>query len=174
MKKLFIILLAVFAIDAGIFIAFANVNKSQQSIHQELLARIERERGELREDASLTQRERELKKLFKKSKYPIKGEVECYVFVPTEESNIFCGTTYGNVIVVNENYKDLDGVLLHELCHVALHEHSLETNEAHDTQEWIYLFNYFKDLGYNIYNRELSFLEGDTTGSGNIVQPLSA
>lgn len=151
MKKLFIILFAVLAIDTGIFIAVAKVNNSSQTFRKEVLARIERERGELREDANLTQRKNELEKLFKDSKYPIKDEIECYVYIPIDKDSKICASTYGNIIAVNENYKDYDGVLLHELCHAALHERGIESNEAHDTPEWNYLFNYIKDLGYTIY-----------------------
>lgn len=149
MKKLLIILLAVSAIDTGIFITLAKLIKSQRLLHQEILTLIESELGKLRDDASLTQREHELEKLFKCSKYPIKEKVECYVYTPTEEGKKYCGRNYGQIIVINENYKDLDGVLLHELCHAALNEHGIDSHE-HNNPEWIYLINYIKDLGYTI------------------------
>lgn len=150
MKKLFIILFTVLIIDTGIFIVVANVNKSdKQYYHQELVKRIKSERGELVEDADLTKRGRELEKLFKDSDFPISGKIEYYVFIPTEESNKYAGTTYDNIIVINKDYK-YDGVLLHELCHAALHEQGI-ADGCHDSPEWVKLHSYISSLGYTVY-----------------------
>lgn len=150
MKKLFIILFTVLVIDAGIFIALANFNKSNEpAYHQELIKKIELERGEIVEDADLTKRGRELEKLFKDSDFPISGKIEYYVFIPTEESSKYAGTTYDNIIVINKDYK-YDGVLLHELCHAALHKHGYAAR-CHDTQEWEKVYNYICNLGYTVY-----------------------
>lgn len=150
MKKLFIILLTVLAIDTGIFIAIANINKSnEQYYYQELIKKIELERGELVEDADLTNRGRELEKLFKDSGFPISEKIEYYVFIPTEESSKYAGTTYDNIIVINKDYNN-EGVLLHELCHVALNKHGYESM-CHNTPEWKKVYNYISNLGYTVY-----------------------
>lgn len=150
MKKLFIILFTVLIIDAGIFIVLANVNKSyEQTYHKELIKKIKLERGELVEDADLTKRGRELEKLFKDSGFPISGKIEYYVFIPTEESSKYAGTTYDNIIVINKDY-NYEGVLLHELCHAALHKHGYAAR-CHDTPEWEKVYNYICNLGYTVY-----------------------
>ena len=150
MKKLFIILFIILAIDTGIFIAVVNVDKSnEQSYHQELIKKIELERGELVEDADLTNRGREFEKLFKDSGFPMSGKIEYYIFIPTEESSKYAGSTYDNIIVINKDYND-DSVLLHELCHVALHKHGYEDG-CHNTPEWEKVYNYIRNLGYTVY-----------------------
>lgn len=150
MKKLFIILFTILTIDIGIFIAIANVNKShKQYYHQELIKKIELERGKLIEDVDLTNRGRELEKLFKDSGFPISGEIKYYIFIPTEESSKYAGTTYDNIIVINKDY-NYDGVLLHELCHVALNKHKFDDG-CHNTPEWEKVYNYISNLGYTVY-----------------------
>lgn len=147
MKKLFIFLFVIIIIDVCIVVLN---NVSDDFYENEYLETARLERGTLKEDKELTQRGRELEKIFKKSKYPIQEEIIYYVFTPTDETEKYAGTTYGNVIVINENFKDYDGVLLHELCHASLHEHGMYTGN-HDTPEWEYLHNFIKSLGYIIY-----------------------
>lgn len=147
MKKLFIFLFVIIIIDVCIVVLN---NVSDDFYENEYLEKARSERGLLKEDKELTQRGRELEKIFKNSKYPIQEDIIYYVFTPTDETEKYAGTTYGNVIVINENFKDYDGVLLHELCHASLHEHGMYTGN-HDTPEWEYLHNFIKSLGYIIY-----------------------
>ena len=147
MKKLFIILFTVIIIDVCLIGLY---NVCDVFFEIEYLEMARSERGELIEDKELTQRGRELENIFKCSDFPIQEEIIYYVFIPTDETEKYAGTTYGNIIVINEKFKENEGVLLHELCHASLNEREINT-ENHDAPEWYYLHNFIKNLGYIIY-----------------------
>ena len=75
MKKLFIFLFVIIIIDVCIVVLN---NVSDDFYENEYLEKARSERGSLKEDKELTQRGRELEKIFKNSKYPIQEEIIYY------------------------------------------------------------------------------------------------
>lgn len=114
-------------------------------------------------DSELADRCASFEKLFDDTVYPITCDVLCCMSMThlPETENVMATTyeladTDTKMVVFNPKYVIQDETIIHELCHVALLQYGIDSDK-HDSEEWIYLCDHFKSMGYDIYVNGISY-----------------